>query len=175
MDIDINSIIATIIQVANAFLNSGFFWFVKFILAIYVVVLFADMVLLLMVRGLGGDIRNTLMGAPMPLASKKKLQKRWMEIENRLKLGDAHQGKIAILEADKLADETLFFIGYKGGNMKERLDSADSKQIEDLESLKEAHDIRNKIIYDKNFRLDKEEVLRIINIYREFLDNLEII
>lgn len=175
MEIDTTSIITTIMQLASAFFNSGFFWFVKFFLAIYVSVLFIDMVLLLTVRGLGGDIRNTLKGAQMPLASKKKIQKRWAEIENRLLFGNDQQNKIAILEADKLVDEILFNIGYKGNNMKERLESVNANEIEELDTLTEAHAIRNKIIHEDGFQLDSQEAHRVIGLYREFLDDLEII
>lgn len=175
MEIDIESIYIFLASLANSFLNSGFFFFVKFILAIYVIVLFVDMVLLLTLRGLGGDIKNTLKGANMPLVSKKKIQKQWDSIESRLRIENEQQDKLAILEADKLVDQILFDIGYKGSNMKERLESADSNQIEELDSLIEAHEIRNKIINDSNFHLNKEEVKRVMNIYREFLENLEII
>ncbi|HBI17464.1 MAG: hypothetical protein UR60_C0038G0011 [Candidatus Moranbacteria bacterium GW2011_GWF2_34_56] len=175
MEIDIESIYILLANLASSFLNSGFFFFIKFILAIYVIVLFVDMVLLLALRGLGGDIKNTLKGANMPLVSKKKIQKQWEYIESRLKLDNDQQDKLAILEADKLVDQILFDIGYKGSNMKERLESADSNQIEELDLLIEAHEIRNKIINDGKFYLNKEEVRRVMNIYREFLENLEII
>ncbi|MDX9913154.1 MAG: hypothetical protein RBS77_01070 [Candidatus Moranbacteria bacterium] len=175
MEIDVDSIIVIILQIVNSFLNSGFFWFVKFILAIYVSVLFIDIVLLLVLRGVGVDIRDTIKGSQMPLASKKKIQKRWLEIENRLKLENNMQNKIAILEADKLVDEILLNIGYTGSNMKERLEKANANQIEEIDNLIEAHDVRNKIIYDDKFYLDNEESQRVIRLYREFLDNLEII
>lgn len=175
MDFDFEFILVAVINLFSSFLNSGFFLFIKFILAIYVIVLFADMVLLLALRGLGGDIKNTLKGANMPLVSKKKIQKQWDSIESRLRLGNDQQDKLAILEADKLVDQVLFDIGYKGSNMKERLESADSNQIEELDFLIEAHEIRNKIIHDDKFHLNQEEVVRVINIYREFLENLEII
>lgn len=175
MEIDINSIVAIVLQITNAFLSSSFFWWIKFILAIYVVVLFVDMVLLLATRGLSGDLRNTVMGAQMPLASKKKMQKRWIQIEDRLESDNVSQFKAAILEADKIADEVLLSIGYGGKNMKERLEIADSRQIEEIDNLIEGHAIRNKIIYEDNFKIDKNEAQRVINLYREFLENLEII
>ena len=73
MEIDYEAIILVASNLFNGFLGSGFFWFVKFILAIYVTVLFVDMVLLLVLRGLGGDLRDTLKGAQMPISSKKKI------------------------------------------------------------------------------------------------------
>jgi hypothetical protein len=98
-----------------------------------------------------------------------------VDIENRLNFNTDEQNKAAILEADKLVDEILFSIGYKGSNMRERLDNADSCQIEEIELLIEAHEVRNKIIYDSKFNLEKDDVTRIMNIYRDFMDNLGII
>lgn len=175
MEIDISSIIITFTQVASYFLDSSFFWFIKFFLAIYVAVLFVDMVLLLILRGLGGDLRDTVKGAQMPLASKKKMQKRWQQIEDRLKTNQIAQFKIAILEADKMADEVLSSIGYGGSNMADRLESANNNQIEEIDNLIEGHGVRNKIIQEDNFVINKTEAERVIGLYREFLDNLEVI
>ena len=175
MEIDYEAIILVASNLFNGFLGSGFFWFVKFILAIYVTVLFVDMVLLLVLRGLGGDLRDTLKGAQMPISSKKKIKKKWSQIEERLKTKNQSQFKIAILEADSLADEMLFNIGYGGKNMKERLDAADANQVEEIDNLREGHEIRNRVIFDDNFVIGEEETLRVIGLYREFLENLEVI
>jgi len=175
MELNTDYIIVTIFQIANSFLGSGFFWFVKFVIAIYVVVLFVDMVLLLIIRGLGGDLRDTVKGMQMPLASKKKMQKRWAKIEERLKNNQISQFKVAILEADKMADEVLKGIGLSGKNMKERLADANSHQIEEIDNLIEGHQIRNRIIQEDNFIIEKKEAERVIFLYREFLENLEMI
>lgn len=175
MELDYGVVSSIAFTLFKSFFGSGFFWFLKFILAIYVVVLFVDMVLLLVLRGLGGDLRDTLHGAQMPISSKKKIKKRWFQIEERLKTNNQSQFKIAILEADSLADEMLFSIGYGGKNMKERLDLADANQVEEIDNLREGHEIRNKIIFDDNFNFDKAEAERVIGLYREFLENLEMI
>lgn len=175
MEIDTDFIIITIFQIFNSFLDSGFFWFIKFFLAIYVTVLFVDMVLLLIVRGLGGDLRDTLKGTQVPLASKKKMQKRWSLIEERLETNQITQFKAAILEADKMADEILASIGFGGSNMKERLEKADANQVEEIDNLIEGHAIRNRIIQEENFVLNKEEAQRVLGLYKEFLENLEMI
>lgn len=175
MEINIEFILNAIIKIGAAFWHSGFFWWIKFFLAIYVAVLFVDIVLLLVLRGMGEDIKNTLMGAQMPLNSKKKTQKKWLAIEKRLDLNDNNQNKVAILEADKLIDEVLRDIGYVGKNMQERLDAADNNQIEEIDLLLEAHAVRNRIIHEDDFVVDKDEASRVIGLYREFLDGIEII
>jgi len=168
-------VINQVIMSFNSFLNSGFFVFVKFLIAIYVIVLFIDLILLLIVRGLSGDIQKTIKGTKMPIASQKRMRKMWDKIEKRLLTENFAQYKVAILEADNLVDEILLKIGYKGNNMVERLKDADSQQIEEVDDILKSHQIRNKIIQDKNFIINKKEAEQAIKPYRSFLENFEII
>lgn len=172
---DIEIIASNVAEVFNSFLNSGFFIFVKILIAIYVIVLFIDLILLLVVHGLGEDLQKTIKGTTMPIASQKRMRKMWNKIEERLETGSLSQYKVAILEADNLVDEILLKIGYQGSNMGERLEKIDSKQVEEFNDLKKAHQIRNKIIYDKNFVINKQEAKKAIIPYREFLEDFEII
>ena len=73
------------------------------------------------------------------------------------------------------ADEILASIGFGGSNMKERLEKADANQVEEIDNLIEGHAIRNRIIQEENFVLNKEEARRVLGLYKEFLENLEMI
>ncbi len=164
-----------IVEAFVSFWNSDFFYFIKILIAIYVIVLFVDIVLLLIVRGLGKDIEIAVKGTTMPLTSKKKMKKRWEKIEKRLNTNNLSQYKVAILEADNLVNEILIKIGYKGNNMMERLKNVDKNQIEEIDNLINSHQIRNKIIYDKNFIIEKEYAHKIIIPYRNFMEEFDII
>ena len=172
---DIATIITIIGSGFNSFMNSAFFAFIKFLIGFYVIVLFVDLILLLIVRGLSGDLEKTIKGTTMPIASRKRMRKIWDKIEERIKTNSLAQYKVAILEADSLVDEILLKIGYQGDNMGERLENVDSKQIDEFDELKKAHQVRNKIIYDKNFVVNKEKAEKTIRPYRDFLENFEII
>lgn len=172
---DIVVIINSVTDVAKEFLDSKFFFVVKFFIAIYVTVLFVDLVLLLIVRGLGGNIRTAIKGTDMPTVSQKKMRKRWTNIESRMASNEDNQYKLAILEADRFADEVLSGIGYKGSNMIDKLDGVTDQQLSDAESLRKAHEIRNEVINDRNFFIDRENAQKTINVYKKFLENLEII
>ncbi len=172
---DTETIIAMISDWAVSFWNSGFFAFIKFLIGVYVIVLFLDIVLLLMVRGLSGDIQKTIKGTDMPLTSRKKMRKIWSKIERRLETDDPSQFKLAVLEADNLADEIMIKIGYAGKNMSERLEELKRQNVDNFDDLTEAHQIRNKIIRDKNFVLIKQDAQKILQSYRKFLEDFEII
>ena len=159
----------------SVFYRSGFFLAVKIFISIYVTVLLADIILLLILRGLDSDFRVGLKGMDIPTTPKNKTVKQWGGIKDRLKSGNTSQYKAAILEADKMADKILAGIGYKGDNMGERLEKANQSQIDNLEELKKAHELRNRVIYEKNFAITKKEAKEAIDIYGEFLETFEII
>ncbi|MDH4330603.1 MAG: hypothetical protein OEV93_03570 [Candidatus Moranbacteria bacterium] len=155
--------------------NSRLFLFVKFFLGIYTLVLFVDLVLLLVVRGLGSDIRIGLKGAEFPTESKGKFLKKWSGITSRLNSDNVSQYKVSILEADKIVEDVLSKTGYSGENMTEKLKNVTVSQIGNIEDLRRAHEIRNDIIYDKNYDIDLEKAREVLNIYEEYLKEIELL
>lgn len=155
--------------------NAPFFMVIKFFLVIYITVLLVDIILLLILRGLGGDIRTAIKGMDMPTVSKSKALKKWQDIKNRLESENVSQCKAAILEADRIADDILSKVGYKGSNMAERLEQVKLGQLENIEELKKAHEIRNRIIYEKDFMIDKKTARDTIKIYENLLKELDYI
>jgi len=154
------------------FYNSTFFSIVKFILGIYAVVLLADIILLLIQRGLSGDIRETLLGMNVPaelVTRKSKLRKKWMKIRERMAIGTQEGWKIAIIEADEVIDDLLKRMGYSGENMGERLANMTSQQVENIEELKKAHEMKNRIIHEENLELTKEQVEETMGHFENFL------
>jgi len=155
------------------FYHSPFFAFIKFILSVYAIVLILDLAMIVMLRGFGKDFRVTMSGIYIP--SKKVTRKKWQRIKNRLESGNSSQYKIAILEADKMIDELLDRIGHKGENMPHRLSQIKLGQIDNAEDLIKAHEIRNNIVQDKEFEVNKETAEEAIGIYEKFLEHFELI
>lgn len=165
-------------QYILSFYNSIFFSFIKFLLGIYVVVVFVDIVLMLIQRGLGADIRDTLIGADFPseLTTRKgSLRKKWDKIRKKIESGEESKYKVAIIEADNIIDNLLLRMKYKGENMSERLEGINPRQIENIEDLKKAHEARNRIIHEENFHLTKEQAEEIIKYYEDFLRYFEVL
>jgi hypothetical protein len=157
------------ISATSGFFHSSFFALARFILAVYVLVLLADIIMLLILRGVSGNIRTTFRGINMPSLSKKK----WQKIASRINQDNPSQYKVAILEADKIVDDILKSIGYKGENMIERLSHPSAAQIENVEELKSAHQIRNQIIHKTDYQIDRKTAEEIIGIYEKFLRQSE--
>lgn len=155
--------------------NSRFFAIFKFLAGVYTMVLFVDLVLLLVLRGLGSDIRVGMKGADFPMQSKGKMAKKWAAIIKKLETEDGSQYKVAVLEADAMVDDILMRIGYNGESMTERLRDVTEAQIENVVALREAHEVRNKIIQDESFAIDFEESKRVLGIYEDYLKEVELL
>ena len=162
-------------QFLRPYTHSPAFLVIKMFLAVYSLILIYDIVLIAMLRGTGKDFRMVFRGMNIPAPSSGRMTKRWLKIKNRLESENLSQYKVAILEADKVADEILVYMGYKGTNMTERLDEAKVEQLEDKEALIQAHKIRNQIIHQPDFSVSKELADETIAIYEKFLHHFEFI
>lgn len=167
--------IQIIIQYFTEFYDSSFASMIKFLLGVYSIVLTVDIVLLLILRGMGADIRTLLKGMDMPAAPKSKMTKRWQKIISRLDTGSEAQYKIAILEADKFVDEILEGISHKGANMTEKLEKMHPGQLENMAELAQAHKIRNEIIQNKELSVDEKTARETVAVYADVLKSLEFI
>lgn len=171
MDIFLNNLI----NFFSGFYHSAFFSVIKFIAGIYAAVLFVDIVLIVILRGVGYDVRIMLKGMDMPAVSKSKMQKKWAKIKERLKSGNPSQYKVAILEADIVIDKVLSDMRYPGENLTERLEKIKPAQLPGYEDLKNAHEIRNRIIHEADFSVDREKAKEIIEVYEKLLENFELL
>lgn len=159
---------------AQFFEESILFLVLKFFLFIYVTVLFVDIVLLLVLKGLSSDLKTALYGAERPLQSRSTLIKRFEAIRARLETGNPSQYKVALLEADAFADEILSGIGYQGATMTEKLEAVKGGQLQTKDILAAAHEVRNQIVHDATFVLTHEEALQHLEGYQRFFDEVEL-
>lgn len=175
MSSDSSSLITIASSVWSTLQSSAFWSVFVWFLGIYGLILLADVILLLFLRDIPGDIKKTIYGNKRPAISHSKFFKRWEEVSSRLKSGNPSQYKAAVLEADAIADEMLAGMGYVGANMSERLSAIGEGHIESATGLRDAHIIRNRIIQDSEFVLSHEETEKTIDQYKRFFDELELL
>ncbi len=167
-----------IVTVLWAIYDSAFFAVVKFILGIYSVVLLADVILMLIQRGVSGDMRDTKLGMDVPpemINKKSKLLKKWDKITTGIQSDNESRWKVSIIEADNIIDDLIARMKYPGENMSERLDGINPGQIDNIEELRTAHALRNRIIHEEDFKLDKKQAEEIIGYYENFLRYFEVL
>jgi hypothetical protein len=163
-----------------AFYNSNFFSFVKFLLGIYSAILFVNIILLLVQRGLSGDLKDTGLGMNVPAElvrekGKDKLRLKWENIRRKLESENESDYKVAIISADNIIDDLLRRMGFKGEDMEKRLAGIIPGQIENLEDLKKSHEIKKRIIHEEGFKLDKDTALATMAAYEDFLRLFEVL
>jgi hypothetical protein len=158
--------------------HSGFFFALKFLAGIYAAVLFLDVVLLLIQRGVAGNMREKFLGMDAPrviLDKQEKAKEEWDAIRRKLESGNAVDYKVAIIEADEFIEKIIAGLGYGGENFGERLENIPGGHIVNLAGMKQAHQVRNRIIHDDNFVLSKTDALGVLSQYEEFLRSFQVV
>lgn len=92
-------------------------------------------------------------------------------IEQAWKRVNAHEhGSLKIVEADKILDEALRLLGYKG-TLGDKLKKA-GPRFSNLNDVWWAHKLRNKAVHELNHKPHDAEVDRAIGIYHKALTDL---
>lgn len=160
------------------FCNSGFFLTLKVIFGIYTIVLFLDVILLLVQRGVAGNMREKFLGMDAPRAildKKEKTREEWNAIKQKLESANPRDYKVAIIEADDFIEKIIVGFKYKGENFGERLENIPEDHLVNVAGIKQAHQVKNRIIHDDNFVLSKEDALGVLSQYEEFLRSFQVV
>lgn len=175
---DISIVYSIFIREILSFYHSTAFLAIKYLIGVYVLVVFVDIILLLFQRGVAGNVRQILYGMNLPpeiTTKKAKLKARWDKIRKRLESGNEADYKVAIIEADSVIDDLIRRIGYKGENMIERIKDIPGGQLDRIEEIKEAHEIRNRIIHEEKFEVSRKTAEEALAKYEHLLRHFEVL
>jgi hypothetical protein len=103
----------------------------------------------------------------------RRIVKQWRKIKARLDTGLESEYKLAIIEADSMLDDILRRMGFAGASLGERLDKLTLASLPNLEETRKAHQIRNNIVHDPDYRLSLDESKSTLAIYEKALENLQ--
>lgn len=106
---------------------------------------------------------------------KKTSIKAWRKVQKHFFAGDENNLKLAILEADKILDEALKFAGFIGKTLGEKLKQVTPAQIPNINEIWEAHKLRNRIVHETNFSLNRDAAEKALAIYEKTLKDLGIL
>jgi hypothetical protein len=116
--------------------------------------------------------KESLKGGALP---KGKIPKKWQEILSKAESRDEANNKLAIIEADVLLDDVLKRMGFVGDTMSDKLSKIKPDQFKAINELKAAHQVRNNILYDPDFKLSSQRTKEVIGLYEKVLQELDII
>ena len=84
--------------------------------------------------------------------------------------------RVAIMEADSMMEDILRERGLSGSTLSELLEGAKESGYRSIQDAWDAHIIRNKIAHEgADFPLSQVEVRRVIKMYQNFFEELEVI
>lgn len=173
-DLDALGLIGMVPAVWDIVSQTAVFAVLKAFLIIYSIVMIANVVMLLMMRGVTENLKVQMYGTTRPIIKKSEAVKKWESVERRLESDNPSHYKVAILEADHFADELLKESGFDGENMSERLANMHPGQLQSYAGLKEAHETRNRIVNEPAFTLDREQAQDYLEKYKGLLIELEL-
>lgn len=105
-----------------------------------------------------------------------KVTKKWAKTKKRLETGSESEYKQAIIEADGLLNSSLKNLRIGLETLEESLRKRlGPDTISNIEKVKEAHQVRNNIVSDPDFRLSLEQTKEVLEIYEKALKDLSML
>ena len=104
----------------------------------------------------------------------EKYRVKWLEVQNQLQRDNDQSNALAVLNADKLLDNSLKDLGYAGLTMAERLKSV-NKILSDKPAVWRAHKLRNQIAHEIDMKISYTEARWALGVYKKSLKELGVI
>lgn len=98
--------------------------------------------------------------------------KQWSRIKKKAESGIESDYKLAIIDADDFLAEVLDSRGYEGKDFKETISKAGKYVALILKEVLAAHEVRNSIIYDPDFKLTSEQAKEILDVYESAVNSI---
>jgi hypothetical protein len=95
----------------------------------------------------------------------RQLSKQWSRIEKRTESGTESDYKLAIIDADDFLAEVLDDRGYDSETFEESIQKAGKLIAPILEDVLRAHETRNLIVYNPDYKLSIAEAKKILETY----------
>jgi len=104
----------------------------------------------------------------------REMVKQWEKIKKRTESGAESDYKLAIIDADDFLIEVLDNRGHDGKDFEETIKKAGKLITDILEDVLKAHETRNSIVYDPDYKLPTEQAKKVLNTYESAIKNIGI-
>jgi len=102
----------------------------------------------------------------------REIAKRWNKIKRRFESGIEEEYKLAIIDAEDFLAETLEKAGFEGKNFEESVQKTGRLLSALLSDLMRAHEIRNSIVYDPDFKLSADEAKKALDAFESAVNTV---
>ena len=82
--------------------------------------------------------------------------------------------RLAIIEADELLNNLFRQMGYKGDSMTDKLNQLDAKTISNIDQIWQAHKLRNNIVYNPDYKLERDLADKSMDVFEKVLRELDV-
>lgn len=114
------------------------------------------------------NFRRFVASRKYEVGNREAMRRRWAEVESLLDAPGELSPKLAVIEADKLLDHALKSMAMPGETLGERLKFAAYKYPK-LKEVWWAHKVRNQLVHEASYRLDRGLARKAIRTYRRTL------
>ncbi|TSC94416.1 MAG: hypothetical protein CEN87_537 [Parcubacteria group bacterium Licking1014_1] len=105
----------------------------------------------------------------------KEVSRRWKKIKERMGTGVESEYKLAIIEADDFLLELLEDREYSGKDFEEITKKIGKTVLPNIDQVKKAHEVRNSIVYNLDYKLDAEQTKKILDIYESAVNAIGLV
>ena len=102
----------------------------------------------------------------------REIANRWKKIKKRVESGAESEYKLALIEADDFLSEMLEERGFTGKTFEELVSNAGKIVLPNSNEILSAHEIRNTVVYDPEYKIDLDQVRKILAIYEASTKNI---
>ncbi len=121
-------------------------------------------------RGYVGNLSRVPVAALTPRENKS-----WQKVEQLIASTNPSDWQLAIIEADKMLDELLKSMQYRGDSLGEKLKAVEPSDFTSLDQAWSAHKVRNQIAHEPGFVLTDRLARQTIADYRTVFEEFELI
>ncbi|MCX6724113.1 MAG: hypothetical protein NT155_03020 [Candidatus Staskawiczbacteria bacterium] len=102
----------------------------------------------------------------------REMAKQWDRVKKRVESGAESDYKLAIIDADDFLAEVLDNRGYEGKDFQESIKKAGRLITPILDDILLAHETRNSIVYNPNYKLSVEQAKKVLDFYETAIKNI---
>jgi len=102
----------------------------------------------------------------------RKMSKQWNRIKKRTESGAESDYKLAIIDADDFLAEVLDNRGYDDKDFEENIKKAGKLISPILNDALRAHEVRNSIVYNPDYKLSADEAKKVLDTYESAVNSI---
>jgi len=102
----------------------------------------------------------------------RQMVKEWEKIKKKASSGLEADYKLAIIDAEDFLMEVLDNAGYEGKDFADAVESATRLLGPTTPDIMKAHETRNAIVYNPNFKITTDEAEKVLSIYEKAAKNV---